>query len=257
MESRNNKNLKKEFILYDTPTPTPSSSCKYIECGGTMGYADCGMFAEPGYQYVMDCNLCKCLKIAITPTPTPTSTPLPCKYIECGGTTGYADCGMFSEPGYQYVMDCNLCKCVKMAITPTPTLNDNYKFNAEGLAILDPVDVYVPTGSINVSGGVTSRTNVGDGWYYEPGINKFFFYYKITLSAARSSVQLLLDGSSENYVRYYRNKSTFLIGDAELFARYNVNITSPGPIVVYGSAFPRFINVFVGGSSSFKVQYNF
>lgn len=133
------------------PTPTPSASCLFIECGGVASYADCGLIQEAGYSYSMDCNLCRCVKSPVPtltpsgtgPTATPTRTPTPsgtgptptpsgtgptptptptasCLFIECGGTAAYADCGMLNETGYSYSMDCNSCKCVKSPV-PTPT----------------------------------------------------------------------------------------------------------------------------------------
>jgi len=97
-----------------TPTPTPTASCLFIECGGTLAYADCGMLNETGYSYSMDCNSCECVK-----SPVPTQT-VSCAFIECGGTLASADCGLANEPGYTYSMDCDLCKCIKSPV-PTPT----------------------------------------------------------------------------------------------------------------------------------------
>ena len=53
------------------PTPTPTASCAFIECGGALGYADCGLVNELGYTSSMDCALCECVK---SPVPTPTAS---------------------------------------------------------------------------------------------------------------------------------------------------------------------------------------
>ena len=79
-------------------------SCGFIECGGSGAYADCGLLAEPGFFYEMDCGNCKCVKQT-------------CPFTECGGSMASADCGLIAELGYSYEMDCGNCECVKSPIS--------------------------------------------------------------------------------------------------------------------------------------------
>jgi hypothetical protein len=43
-----------------------SQSCQFIECGGSMAYADCGLLPTPGYLSYLDCDICECVSVPIS-----------------------------------------------------------------------------------------------------------------------------------------------------------------------------------------------
>ena len=55
-------------VAESMPTESSSSSqiCNFIECGGSLAYADCGLLVVPGHVSYMDCSICECVTVAVS-----------------------------------------------------------------------------------------------------------------------------------------------------------------------------------------------
>jgi hypothetical protein len=58
--------------------------------------------------------------LSVVPTYSSSSSSATCGFIECGGTSSFADCGLLAEPGYSYRLDCDACECVRTALSMAP-----------------------------------------------------------------------------------------------------------------------------------------
>lgn len=96
--------------------------CDYVYCGCDPKAGPCVTDASCGSSWYFDCDSCKCMPTNSSSTSTAksssSSVAIECGFVECGcdpkvNNCIYADCSLLNEPGYEYVVDCNTCKCVK------------------------------------------------------------------------------------------------------------------------------------------------